>query len=307
MSRNARQTVLPILTALIWGTAFVFQSVSANKIGPLAFTAARSAIAAVAVFFIAKIFNIRKKKETVSAEDKKKSRKELLKGGICCGVIFTAASVLQQVGIAGTSAGKTAFITTLYVVLVPIFGIFLKKKTTLNVWISVVIAVFGLYFLCINESFSIAPSDMYVLACAFGFAVHILTIDHFVSTVDGTWLSCVQFATTAVLSGVCALIFEKNDMSQLKDCIWSLLYLGVFSSGVAYTLQIIAQKGANPTVVTLLLCLESVFGTLAGAIFLHERMTGREYFGCALMFAAVIFAQIPFKSKLPVKAAVEKQ
>lgn len=307
MSRNLRQTVLPVLAALIWGTAFVFQSVSADKIGPFAFNAARSAIASVVLFFVAKMFDSRKDKKPVSAEEKREARKELVIGGISCGVVFTAAANLQQFGLTGTSAGKAAFITTLYVVIVPILGIFLKKKTSLNIWISVAIAVLGLYFLCINESFRIAPTDIYVLACAFAFALHILVIDRFASTVDGVWLSCVQFATATVLSGICALIFEEPNISQFRDCIWSLLYLGVFSSGVAYTLQIIAQKDANPTVVTLLLCLESVFGTLAGAVILHERMTAREYIGCVLMFAAVILAQIPFNSKNRVDAVPEKK
>jgi len=214
-------------------------------------------------------------------------------GGICCGVLLAVASNFQQLGIAETSAGKTAFITALYIVIVPIFGLFLKKKVQINVWIGVAMAVAGLYCLCIKGDFSIAVSDLYVVICAVVFALHILVIDHFTNLVDGVKLSCAQFAVVFIISGIGALIVEKPAIEPIIDCILPVIYVGVFSSGVAYTLQIIAQKGANPAVVTLLLSLESVFGVVAGAIILKETMSVKEYIGCALMFTAVIFAQLP--------------
>ena len=302
-SRIIRQTVFPLLAALIWGTAFVPQSISTAYVGPFTFNAARSLIATVVLFIVAKIFDSRKKAElnARTEAEKKADHKNIIIGGIACGVFLGGASVLQQIGIAGTSAGKTAFITAMYIVIVPVLGLFLKKKSGYLVWISIVIAVAGLYFLCITEGFTVAVSDLYVLACSLVFALHILVIDHFSAKADGVWLSCVQFATAMVITGVIALIVEKPRMSQIMECFWPLMYMGVFSSGVAYTLQILAQKNANTTVVTILLSLESVFGTIAGAVLLKEKMSGREYLGCVLMLIAVILAQLPTKKEKALK------
>ena len=207
---------------------------------------------------------------------------------------------LQQAGItAGTDAGKAGFLTALYVVLVPVFGLFFRRKVSLPVWIAVVLSVVSLYLLCIKGSFRLAAGDLLVLVCAVCFAVHILVIDHFGATCDGVKLSCVQFLFAGLWSAVCIPFFEQVDISALLSCALPLLYVGVFSCGVGYTLQILAQKDSNPTVVTILLSLESVFAVIAGAIILHQHMTPREYLGCALMFLAVVLAQIP----LPAKAA----
>ena len=205
--------------------------------------------------------------------------------------------------VAGASAGKTSFITTLYVVLVPICGLFLKKKVSPAVWLSVLLGVAGLYCLCIKDDFTIAPSDLLVLLCAFGYTLHIRVIDHFTQKVDGIKMSCIQFLTCAVISAVLMLIFEHPTWADIAPCIGSILYVGVFSSGVAYTLQILAQKDSNPTIVALLLSLESVFGAVSGAIFLHETMTGKELIGCVLMLIAVVLAQIPFPLKKKAKTA----
>ena len=211
---------------------------------------------------------------------------------------FAAASNFQQAGIgAGTDAGKAGFITALYIVLVPLLGLFLRKKVSLPVWIAVIIAVAALYLLCIKGEFALQTGDLLILLCAFFFAVHILIIDHFTQAVDGMKLSCAQFLVAGILSAIGALIFEHPDWRAIFSVALPILYVGVFSSGVAYTLQILAQKGSNPTVVTILLSMESVFAVISGAIILHQRMTTREYVGCVLMLIAVILAQIPLPPK----------
>ena len=198
---------------------------------------------------------------------------------------------------AGTDAGKAGFITALYVVLVPLFGLFFRRKVSGPVWIAVVLSVVSLYLLCIKGSFSLAPGDLLILVCAVCFAVHILLIDHFTARCDGVKLSCLQFLFAAIWSTILALIFDTIDFHVLWECILPLLYVGVFSCGVGYTLQILAQKDSNPTVVTILLSLESVFAVIAGAIILHQQMSLREYIGCALMFIAVVLAQVQFPAK----------
>lgn len=206
---------------------------------------------------------------------------------------MTVATNLQQMGLETTTSGKAGFITALYIVIVPIAGIFLHKKAPRAIWLSVALAVAGLYLLCVQESFSITEGDWYVLLCSFCFAGHILLIDHFTQKVDGVALSCVQFLVMAVLSAVLMLVMETPNWAGLLDCIGPVLYVGIFSSGVGYTLQILAQKDSDPTVVSLLLSLESVFATIAGALILGDRMSGKEYLGCVLMLAAVVLAQLP--------------
>ena len=297
MNTRIRHTVFPVLAALIWGTAFVAQSVSADYIGPFTFNMLRSAIAAVALLVVLVIFRRLKHQRLRDVAPTRRDKKRLLWGGVCCGVALAVASNFQQLGLGDTSAGKAGFITALYIVLVPVLGLFLRKKVPLLVWGAVAVAVVGLYLLCVKEDFSIAPSDFYVLLCALVFAVHILVIDHFAPQVDGVALSCVQFVVVTVISGAGALLTEEIVWANILRCLWPVLYVGVFSSGVAYTLQILAQKDANPTVVSLLLSLESVFSVLAGAVLLHETMSGREYLGCGLMLLAVVAAQIPSPKK----------
>lgn len=291
-----RQNLFPVLAALIWGTAFVAQSVSTDFVGPFTFNALRAAIAFAVLCVVSLIFS-RAEGGKSTPREKSGTRRDLILGGICCGFFLAAASNLQQLGLSETSAGKAGFITALYVVLVPVFGIFLRKKASLPVWIGVILSVAGLYLLCIKDGFSIERSDFYIFLCAIIFALHILCIDHFVQKVDGIKLSCVQFLVMALLSSLGMLIFERPSLSGIIACIWPILYVGIFSSGVAYTLQILAQKDSDPTVVTILLSLESVFSVIAGAIILGDRLSGREYAGCVLMFAAVILAQIPFPIK----------
>lgn len=292
-----RQNVFPVLAALIWGTAFVAQSVSADFVSPMTFNAVRSAIAFLTLLIISRIAARIAPRGEKKPEERRAERRTLVTGGVCCGFFLAVASNLQQLGLGETSPGKAGFITALYVVLVPVFGIFLHKRASLQVWISAVIAVAGLYLLCVKEGFSIEPSDFYVLLCSVVFALHILCIDYFVQKVDGIRLSCAQFLVVTVLSGIGALTFENPDAGAVLSCLPQLLYVGIFSSGVAYTLQILAQKGSDPTVVTILLSLESVFSVLAGAVILGDRLAAREYVGCVLMFAAVLLAQVPLPAR----------
>ena len=298
-----RQVVFPILAAFIWGTSFVSQDICADSMGAFTFNGTRYFIAVLSLLVVIAVMNTtRKDRPQPTAEEKKASRKQLWLGGLCCGTALAIASNFQQAGlVAGTDAGKAGFITALYVVLVPVFGLFFKRKVNLPTWIAVVLSVVALYLLCIKGSFTLAPGDLLILVCAVCFAVHILVIDHFTATVDGVKLSCLQFLFAGVISTVCMFLFEDVDFAAIWSCILPLLYVGIFSCGVGYTLQILAQKGSNPTVVTILLSLESVFAVIAGAIILKQQMSVREYIGCAVMFIAVILAQIDF----PVKQKAE--
>lgn len=294
-----RQVVFPILAAFIWGTAFVAQDLCADAIGAFAFNASRYFIAVLALLVVIAISSMQHKdKPALSPAEKKAANKQLWIGGLCCGAALAIASNFQQAGlVAGTDAGKAGFITALYVVLVPVFGLFFKRKVNLPTWIAVVLSVVALYLLCIKGSFTLAPGDLLILACAVCFAVHILVIDHFTAYCDGVKLSCLQFLFAGVISTVCMFLFEKVDFAAIWSCILPLLYVGIFSCGVGYTLQILAQKDSNPTVVTILLSLESVFAVIAGAIILKQQMSVREYIGCVVMFAAVVLAQIQFPEK----------
>ena len=293
-----RQNVFPVLAAFIWGTAFVAQSVGADYVEPFTFNAARSGIAFLFLLVLCAV--LRKRRERDFAREAKAapgSGRDLAVGGICCGVALTVASNLQQKGLETTTSGKAGFITALYIVLVPIAGIFLKKHPLKTIWISVALAVAGLYCLCITESFTIAPGDLCVMLCAFVFTAQILLVDHFVTVVDGVELSCCQFFFVTAFSLVGSLLFEHPTWAGLTMAAGAILYAGLLSSGVGYTLQILAQKGSNPTVISLLLSLESVFATISGAAILGDRLSGREYFGCALMLAAVVLAQLPDRKK----------
>ena len=291
---RVRQNVLPVLAALIWGTAFVAQSVGADYVEPFTFNAARSAIAFV---FLLILCLVRRGMQKGIVESATKSWKDLAVGGLCCGVALTVATNLQQKGLETTTSGKAGFITALYIVIVPIVGIFMKKKAPRTLLISVPLAVAGLYCLCITEDFSVTEGDFYVFLCAICFSAHILVIDHFTQKVDGVELSCAQFLVVTVLSSIGMLATESPSLAALRMCIWPILYVGIFSSGVAYTLQILAQKDSNPTVVSLLLSLEAVFATVSGALILGDRMSGKEYLGCVLMLAAVVLAQLPEKKQ----------
>lgn len=291
-----RSSALLALTALIWGVAFVAQSVGMDYVGPFTFNAVRSLIGGfVLIPCIALLKSKQKSKNGGLGEDVggKSSHRDLVIGGILCGLALCIASCLQQIGISYTTVGKAGFITALYIVIVPVLGIFMKKRTGILVWVSVALAVAGLYFLCMTESLTVGRGDLYVLACAFVFSLHILLIDYFSPRVDGMTLSCIQFFVCGLLSGVGALLWENPSLSAVLAAWAPILYAGVLSCGVGYTLQIIGQKGMDPTVASLILSMESLFSVLAGWVLLGQSLSVREIIGCVCMAAAIVLAQLP--------------
>lgn len=277
-----------ILTALIWGSSFVAQSVGMDYIGPFTFNAIRCIIGGIVLIPIILIMG-KVKKESKN----KNNNKQLILGGILCGIALFTGSTLQQFGISFTSVGKAGFITALYIVLVPILGIFFKKKVSLKIWLSVLISMIGLYLLCITENFSIGKGDLLVLFCAFFFAIHILLIDYFSPKVNGVKMSCIQFFVAGIISVLPMAFFENPTINSILSAWAPILYAGVLSCGVAYTLQIVAQKNTDPTVASLLLSLESVFAVISGWFILSESLSFKELTGCALVFIAIILAQLP--------------
>lgn len=293
-----KQSLLLLLAAVIWGVAFVAQSVGMDHVGPFTFNALRSLLGGV--FLIPCIFLLGKlngEKQVDLLPREKTERKQLLTGGVLCGCILCAATNLQQIGILYTTVGKAGFITACYIVLVPIFGMFLGKKTGMGIWISVGLAVVGLYLLCLNDSLVFGKGDLYVLGCAVLFAWHILTIDHFTELVDGVRMSCIQFLVSGSISSIFMFLFEKPSLEGILQAGIPILYAGILSSGVAYTLQIVGQKGMNPTVASLILSLESCISVLAGWLLLKQALSLRELLGCAVMFGAILMAQIPSGKK----------
>lgn len=293
-----RNSFILLLTATIWGVAFVAQSVGMEYVGPFTFNCVRNIIGGMVlipcIFLLGKLNG--QKKVTLLPENKEE-KKTLLLGGVLCGIFLCAASNMQQIGIMYTTVGKAGFITACYIIIVPIMGMFLGKKTGIGIWISVVFAVIGLYLLCMTDSLSFGKGDLYVLFCAVLFAGHIMVIDYFAPKVDGVKMSCIQFFVCGILSGVLMLIFEEPSLGALFAAKVPILYAGVLSCGVAYTLQIIGQKNMNPTVASLILSLESCISVLAGWIILHQALSGRELLGCVVMFAAIILAQLPSKNE----------
>ena len=297
--------MLLLLTAAIWGVAFVAQSVGMDYVGPFTFNAVRSLLGGIVLIpciVLLKRINVGSKDTAGAAEcasgDPAEQRKVLLTGGVACGVLLCIASNLQQFGIMYTSVGKSGFITAMYIVLVPVLGIFLKKKAGIKIWCSVAIAVGGLYLLCMTDSgFSIQKGDLLLLLGAVIFSFHILTIDYFSPKVDGVKMSCIQFFTCGILSMVCMFLFEQPQIGAILQAWISIVYAGVLSCGVAYTLQIVGQKGMNPTVASLILSMESVISVIAGWLILHQKLSGRELLGCVLMFAAIILVQLPERKR----------
>ena len=286
-STTTRNSLLLLLAAIIWGVAFVFQSVGADHLGAFAFNALRYPLGSLVLI---PIILIKKKKNTLMTPAYKGAG---IKGGIACGLCLFAASAFQQLAMSDTSSGKAGFITAFYIVLVPVFGIFLKKKTSFAVWIAVVLAIIGLFCLCMKGSFSIAPSDASLLACAAIFACHILVIDHYSPMADGVVLSCVQFATAAVLSFIFMLVLEGIPAAaDIQAAGIALLYTGIMSCGVAYTLQIIGQNNMNPAAASIILSLESCVSVIAGMIMLGQMLDTWEIVGCIFMFVAVLITQL---------------
>lgn len=303
-SLKIRNSLILILTALIWGVAFVAQSVGGDSLGPYTFNCIRSFIGALVLIPVIFIFS---KNSQSPFTSKNKQRKFLILGGLCCGACLFLGSTLQQLGLyMGASAGKAGFLTACYILLVPIIGLFFKNKCGINIWIGVVLTLIGLYMLCFDGSFSFKVADLLLLLCALFFAIHILVINYFSPLVDGIKLSCIQFFVCGIL-GLIPMFFSEMGHSFANIGTWAkvftspsawipILYAGIMSCGVGYTGQIIGQKGMNPTVASLLLSLESVFSVLAGWIILGETMGLKQLCGCGLIFIAIVLAQLPTKN-----------
>lgn len=281
--------VLLLITALIWGSSFVAQRLGTNFLEPFSFNSVRTIIGGISLLPV--IYILDRKKTAEERKSSPEARKMLLMGGFFCGLALFIASSLQQIGIETTSAGKAGFITSLYIILVPLISVFIGKPVRSTIWGAVMLGVGGLYLLCIKEGFSISKGDFLVLLCAVAYAFHILVIAHYAPKVDGLKLSCLQFLIAGAMGLVCMFIFEKPEINNFKSCILPILYSGLFSCGIAYTLQIIAQKWTEPSVASLLMSFESVFAVLSGWLILGESFSVREIGGCALMFCAVIMAQ----------------
>lgn len=286
--KSTKGTLLLLLGSFIWGTTFVAQSAGMDYIGPFTFIAVRSLIAAAALVPAFMLLDRR------AAHDKTaKGGRTLWTGGILCGLLLFVASNFQQLGIVDTTAGKAGFITSLYIILVPVFGAFLGRKIRPAVWISVALAIAGLYLLSVKDGFSIGRGDLLVLVCAVFFAMHILVVDHFSPLVDSVRLSCIQFLTCGVLSIPLMFAFEQPSVHAILNAWMPILYAALLSGCVAYTLQIVAQQYVEPSRASLLMCLESVFAALAGWIVLNEMLSVRELLGCLLVFTGVVISVLP--------------
>ena len=304
-----KNSLILLLTATIWGIAFVAQSEGGEAVGPLTFNATRNIIGSLVLIPVILLLN-KINPQSNSADFTESDRqpmassgsnpfsrnKTLIAGGIICGICLCLASNFQQFGIQYTTVGKAGFITACYIVIVPIIGIFLKKKCSPFIWTAVVMALVGLYLLCITDGFSIGLGDILVLVCAFLFSLHILVIDYFSPKADGVKLSCIQFLVCGILSMIPALVLEHPQISSILTAWLPILYAGIMSCGVAYTLQIVGQKNVNPTVASLILSLESCISVLAGWVILGQKLSAKELLGCVIMFAAIILAQLPEKS-----------
>ncbi|MGI6256695.1 MAG: DMT family transporter [Anaerovoracaceae bacterium] len=304
MNKKVSSTLALTLCAIIWGTAFVAQRAGMENIGPFFYSASRMLIGAIALIPISLVSTKgqdadrrRKGLPAVSPEQREKEKKVILKGGAVCGFIIFFAANTQQVGLVSTTAGKTAFITTLYIILVPLLGLFVKQLPNLFNWIGVVFATTGLYFLCITENLTIARGDLIILIGALFWALHILFMDHYAPKVNVAKLVCVQFFVAGLMSLVVAMIIESFIWESFIVALPGILYVGVMSTAVAFTFQALGQKNANPTVASIILSTESLFGAISGYLILGEMLTSREIIGCLLMFIAVIIAQLPTKKE----------
>lgn len=306
MTMKVRNSCLLVLTALIWGIAFVAQTTGGDAVGAFSFNCIRSLIGGIVLLPVIHVLDKKTDKRPKTTAEKK----TLLTGGIACGCVMFVATSFQQLGITmGTEAGKAGFLTACYILLVPIFGLFLKKKCGWNIWIGVAMTLVGLYLLCMSgaSGFSLRASDLLVIVCSICFALHIMLVDHFSPLVDGVRLSSMQFIISGLIGLVPTFFVDMHHsfngftlwLSGLQswDAWLPILYAGVMSCGVAYTLQIIGQNGLNPTIASLLMSLESVFSVLAGWILLGQKLSFREIAGCVIIFGAIVLAQLPVGEK----------
>ena len=316
MSKTLRANLLLLLTAAVWGVAFVAQDVAMDTMEPFAFNSARMLIAALALLPAIRLLDKLEQKRTSNAGGaacgegtqaaccdapggltfrnmSPAQRRTLLIGGLCCGTALFLGSGIQQLGIRDTSAGKAGFVTALYIVLVPLSGMFFKRPIRRNVWFAVLLSLVGLFLLCVTEAFTVSIGDVELFFCAIAFTAHILLIDHFSPKTDCVRMSCLQFFVASALCAVVMLFTEHPTFTSLTRSWVPLLYAGVLSGGMGYTLQMIAQRDTDPTIASLLMCLESVFAVLAQWVILGELLSPRELLGCGLMLCGIILAQLP--------------
>ena len=295
--QKIRNGCLLFLTSIIWGISFVAQSVGMEHVGPFTFTGVRCTLGGIVLLpYIA----IRNRIQT--KEEKEKDNKTVLVAGLVCGVLLFLGTMFQQTGIMTTSAGKAGFLTALYIILVPMIGLLFGKKAGIRLWISVLLSLGGLYLLCMKESFVLRQGDILLIIGAVVFSVHILAIDHFTNKVDGVKMSCIQFFVCGLLGIVCMFIFEEPKLTAIINAWQPIIYSGALSCGIGYTLQIVGQKGMNPTVASLLLSLESVNAAIAGWLILGQKLSQTELFGCLLVFIGIIIAQLPNRGAVSVNA-----
>ena len=300
MRKQTKGSLLLLLTAMIWGSAFVAQSESTQFIGPFTMGASRFFLAGI--FLLPVIFVLDKKGWSQNRPASAADKKHLLVCGAVCGVILFAASTLQQFGIQYTTVGKSGFVTALYLIFVPIVGVFTGKKSGAMVWVCAAIAVVGMYLLCVGSGFSVGIGDLLTLGCAVMFTFHICYIGAVSAHVDGVRMSCVQFFVCAAISAVGMLVFETPSWDAIASCWLPIVYAGVFSGGIAYTLQIVAERDVPPALASLLMSLESVFAALFGWLLLGQTLCAREFAGCTIMFAAILLSQLPQKQTAAQKA-----
>lgn len=290
MSKNFKGSIILLVTAVIWGTSFVAQSEGMNYIQPFTYNAIRTIIGGLVLIPVIFFFKLTARR---SPDYRAVDVKITALGGVCCGLALCIASSLQQFGIVYTTAGKSGFITALYVICVPLIELIFGRKQPAKIWLCVLLAIIGFYFLCITGDFSINFGDLLTLICAVFFACHIIVIDRFLERgADGMVMACIQFLTAGCIMLICMFIFEQPRVDRIIEANFSILYAGIMSCGVAYTLQIIGQRYTEPTLATLLMSLESVFAVLSGWVILNEQLTAKEFSGCCLVFSAVIFAQV---------------
>lgn len=315
MKSSIRSSLLLLLTAMIWGLAFVAQGVAMDSVRAFTFNGARMLLAALLLLVVCIVLDKRAAKHPEKSDGStiplksmtRAQKKQLLIGGILCGAVVAVASSLQQIGLEqGAAPGKAGFITALYIVMVPLCGLFFGKKLRFIMLPAVAFSVAGLYLLCMTGTLRLESADIYLILCALSFTAHILIIDYFSPRTDCVKLSCLQFFVCSLICIVMAVLFEKPDWSCLMDCLVPLLYAGLLSGGVGYTLQMVAQKDLDPTVASLIMCLESVFAVLGGLVILGDTMSPQEYIGCGLMMCGILLAQWPEKKRtVPAPAAEE--
>ena len=294
MSKRAKSNIILTITALIWGSTFIAQK-TGGYIGTFTFCAMRGILATIALGIVVLIMDrARLRKGDPEAIEKSRFTKTTFIGGFVVGIFLFLGTVFQQQGLVTASAGEAGFITTLYVVLVPLIGIFMGRRIGPLVWAGAVLAAVGLYYLCTNgEGLKLEPGAAALLMCAFTYSFQVISVGKYSPLTDVVKLSLIETATFAVLSFICMLIFEDPSFEAIKSEWFAVAYAGILSSTVGYTLQLEGQKGADPTEASLIMCLESVFAMFFGAVLLHERMGGYQLFGCLLIFIAIVIAQLP--------------